>query len=653
MSHFNRQFQDFGAWRAGVALAIARYRDWIGAHDLMNVGIEGRLLQTRERLTHDKLSVAFVAEFSRGKSELINAIFFAGYKQRILPSSAGRTTMCPTELRHDDDEPPALRLLPIETRATNESTTDLKRDRSRWVTIDLDVGSPEHMQEAFARVAETKRVPAAVARSYGLYDENDPDQHAQMSADGTVEISCWRHAVVNFPHPLLKQGLVIIDTPGLNAIGSEPELTLNLIPNADAVLFILAADTGVTKSDIEIWRKYIGGVRHGRLVALNKIDAMWDELRSPAQVERELTRQVADCARVLGLDETQLFPISAQKALIAKIHRDDALLDKSRLLALEAALADQLVPHRRQIISDQVARDVELVGKETHALLVSRARSMVEQLYELNSVRGKNAATVERTLERIQHEKEDFDALMRDLLATRAVFARLANSVYAALGMDVLRSRVADARARMLSSRFSLSLRDAMGEFLANVRKDLGKAQERTDEVHELMQAMYRRFMTEQGMMLPPLTPLRVKPYIDEIERVAERFEREFSTLRVLTGEQSVLIQKFFETVATRVKDVYVRANRDVEAWLKSVMAPIEIQARDQQRSLRKRLESVKRVHEASNELDAKIDELQEQQDAVEALSAEHGALLAQVRAQIFALSIPPATDDANAYAAA
>ena len=176
MSHFNRQFQDFGAWRAGVALAIARYRDWIGAHDLMNVGIEGRLLQTRERLTHDKLSVAFVAEFSRGKSELINAIFFAGYKQRILPSSAGRTTMCPTELRHDDDEPPALRLLPIETRATNESTTDLKRDRSRWVTIDLDVGSPEHMQEAFARVAETKRVPAAVARSYGLYDENDPDQ---------------------------------------------------------------------------------------------------------------------------------------------------------------------------------------------------------------------------------------------------------------------------------------------------------------------------------------------------------------------------------------------------------------------------------------------------------------------------------------------
>ena len=72
-----------------------------------------------------------------------------------------------------------------------------------------------------------------------------------------VEVPRWRHAMINFPHPLLKQGLVILDTPGLNAIGTEPELTLSLLPSAHAVLFLLAADTGVTKSDIEIWRQYI------------------------------------------------------------------------------------------------------------------------------------------------------------------------------------------------------------------------------------------------------------------------------------------------------------------------------------------------------------------------------------------------------------
>ena len=51
-----------------------------------------------------------------------------------------------------------------------------------------------------------------------------------------------------FPHPLLKQRFDHRrHTQVLNAIGTEPELTLNLIPNAHAVLFILAADTGVTK----------------------------------------------------------------------------------------------------------------------------------------------------------------------------------------------------------------------------------------------------------------------------------------------------------------------------------------------------------------------------------------------------------------------
>ena len=65
-----------------------------------------------------------------------------------------------------------------------------------------------------------------------------------------------------------------------NAIGAEPELTLSLLPNAHAVLFILAADTGVTQSDLAIWTDHIGeggADRRGRMVVLNKIDGLWDE----------------------------------------------------------------------------------------------------------------------------------------------------------------------------------------------------------------------------------------------------------------------------------------------------------------------------------------------------------------------------------------
>ena len=77
------------------------------------------------------------------------------------------------------------------------------------------------MSEALGRVSQVKRVPVAVARTYGLYDDEDILASLDAAEEGAVDIPCWRHAVINFPHPLLQQGLVILDTPGLNAIGDR------------------------------------------------------------------------------------------------------------------------------------------------------------------------------------------------------------------------------------------------------------------------------------------------------------------------------------------------------------------------------------------------------------------------------------------------
>ena len=389
MSSLVRNFQEYSEWRKGVARALQDYRAWISGSDLADQATDQRLSRLSERLVDDKLSIAFVAEFSRGKSELINAIFFADYGQRILPSSAGRTTMCPTELMYDETVPPCIRLLPIETRAEAQSTSEYKGQNHVWKVLPLDVQSGDGMLDAFRQVSLTKKVSVDVAKQYGLFDEQDPDAALEVDENGLVEISQWRHAVVNFPHPLLKEGLIIVDTPGLNAIGTEPELTLNLIPNAHAVLFILAADTGVTKSDIDVWRNHIGNGL-GRLVVLNKIDSMWDELRTKEEVDGQLKRQVETVAHTLGLEEKQVFPVSAQKGLVAKINKDAPLLARSRLPALEHALSKELIPAKQDIIRGQLTSEVnEIVGTQ-QAMLASRSRNVIEQMLELKSLRGKN-----------------------------------------------------------------------------------------------------------------------------------------------------------------------------------------------------------------------------------------------------------------------
>jgi hypothetical protein len=117
-----------------------------------------RLTQLLERLREDRLNVAFVAEFSRGKSELINAIFFADYGNRMLPSSAGRTTMCPTELMFDANKQPSIELLPIQTRASNSSVSEYKRFPDEWTKVALNTESPDAMQDALRHVSETTRV---------------------------------------------------------------------------------------------------------------------------------------------------------------------------------------------------------------------------------------------------------------------------------------------------------------------------------------------------------------------------------------------------------------------------------------------------------------------------------------------------------------
>ncbi|MDZ4210273.1 MAG: dynamin family protein, partial [Methylotenera sp.] len=332
-SKLAHQFAAYTQWRKALVDTISDYRNWLNEQELNDGQVDQRISQLLERLREDKLNVAFVAEFSRGKSELINAIFFAGYGTRLLPSSAGRTTMCPTELLYDKSKPSSIMLLPIETRLSDATTTEYKRYPDEWKTVTFDVDSNESMVSAFKEVSNTKSVSVLEAERYGLFDPNSSDDALSVNKDGTVDVPSWRYAMINFPHPLLEQGLVILDTPGLNAIGTEPELTLNMLPNAHAVLFILAADTGVTKSEIDVWRQYISGTRwkqKGRLAVLNKIDGLWDELKNEADIQSELTKQIKTSADLLGLETNQIFPISAQKGLLAKVNNDHELLVKSR-----------------------------------------------------------------------------------------------------------------------------------------------------------------------------------------------------------------------------------------------------------------------------------------------------------------------------------
>ncbi|MBK7416696.1 MAG: dynamin family protein [Dechloromonas sp.] len=608
------QFAAYTEWRTSLFSSIGQFKGWLAENELSDAQIDLRLTQLLERLREDRLNVAFVAEFSRGKSELINAIFFAEYGSRMLPSSAGRTTMCPTELLFDGNKLPCIELLPIQTRSSNSGVTEYKRFPEEWKVITLDIDEPDAMKDALSHVSETTRVLPEQAGKLGFEVGKGEVDLYRVGDDGMVEIPRWRHAVINFPHPLLKQGLVILDTPGLNAIGAEPELTLSLLPNAHAVLFILAADTGVTQSDLTIWKDHIGtggATKRGRMVVMNKIDGQWDELKTQEEVDAEIQRQADSCAEILNLLPSQVFPVSAQKGLVAKINDDAELLAKSRLPQLEAALSDELIPAKQDIVRENTESEFGDVSQRMRGLLESRLVGLREQLTELTELRGKNKGVVEYMMGKVRAEKEEFESGLQRYYAVRSVFSTLTNNLFGHLGLDSLGARTSTTREAMLEATFSKTLSDAMTTFFGKSRESLSKSSGEISEILAMMDAVYKKFSVEHGLKLGSPTTFSLLRYEKELDRLEAWCDTHLnSMLSLMTTDKKHITQKFFEEVAVQVRRAFVKANKDAESWLRAIMAPMETQVREHQIQLKRRLESIKRIHQATDTLEDRIAEL-------------------------------------------
>ena len=110
-------------------------------------------------------------------------------------------------------------------------------------------------------------------------------------------------------------------------------------------------------------------------------------------------------------------------------------------------------------------------------------------------------------------------------------------------------------------------------------------------------------------MTAPGFSTARYQKELGKLERA---YKEQFDTaLNMIVNEKMTLTTKFFETMANRVVNVYEIANRDVENWLKAVMAPMESQVREQQLQLHRRMESIKRIYKATDTLEDRIAELE------------------------------------------
>lgn len=613
------QIENYSEWRTQLSATIQSLSLFLKKSNVTDLRTHHQFESVLGSLDDDNLSIAFVAEFSRGKSEMINSMFFSNYEKRILPTGIGRTTMCPTELLYDPNRASSIRLLPIESRSDNTPIYQLKNIPDRWTEIEFDPDNTKSLSTAVKGMTSSKLVSKAYAKSLGfdLLENESSELGLPINAYDEVEIPVWRHAIINLPHPLLKQGLVILDTPGLNAIGAEPELTINQLATAHTIVFILSHDTGVTATDRKLWQDHLvnraaknPALAERRLVALNKIDSLWDGIRTEREIDSEIAKQVKETAQLLDVDSESIFPVSAQKGLLGRLTNNTKLIERSRINDLESAIADRLLPEKRKIVVEKVENSLGEIIDTANSILDNRLKDTDSHIAELKQISSKNTDVISHIMLKVKSEKNSLEDDMQRYQALRSVYNKETSKLVLVLSEERLEKLIVITKRNMARCASSITLQKIISKYFSKLNQYLTQAIEQANEIAILSERITRDFEDEHGITNFRVRRLRLEKFQQEVARLEQKYSHLKETKTLFFREQMSITNRFYDSVCSASRKIFNHALRDAKAWNNNLMVPMETYVREHHTQLRRRLESVKRIHKASDTVETRLAEL-------------------------------------------
>ncbi len=627
----SQQVDAYNDWKTLLKDEIGNYQVWLRDNELDSDDIQQRLLRGFNLLQDDQLTIAFVGEYSRGKTELINALVFAELGQRMLPSQAGRTTMCPTEVFFDFERQQSyLRLLPIETRIQHKSICELKNEPDAWHEIPIDVNDPDKMSFSLQQVASTRSATVAEARTLGFDEkmlEHEPGQ------PGRVSIPVWRHALISLDSPLLKKGLRVLDTPGLNALGSEPELTISMIPKAQAVVFLLSADAGVTASDMSIWNDYINTAdadhRAGRFAVLNKIDVLWDDLQGDKHTAQSIERVRQTTADHLGIPAEDVIPLSAKQGLMARVKNDDLLLQKSALVKLEKLISKRVLTQKEELIYGSLVHDLLGMLHSSQSILNERLATLYERYDALAGETVSNDVLQEQA----NKTHADHDLYYKKLITLKSS-RRLMQSqgeILQQLMSPTNFEELLDQTKRSLHNSWStLGMNRAMSQFFVQMEQALDNITTEAQLADKMVAAIYQRFTVDiPAKHLQPRTfsIARERKRLKELKQKSIKFRR---NPKIIMTEQTLLIKRFFNTFVTEARQIHARVLEEAVRWPDEALLPLMQYTLEQKKMLEKQVaelramaSSTKNAREQQQSLKVMIDKAHTQLSKAERIQEQ------------------------------
>ena len=259
---------------------------------------KGKLHELRTRLQEGRFHLAILGQFKRGKSTLLNALV----GDRLLPSSVLPLTAIPTFIQASDSLRAEARGMDgmVNDKFKGDSISELSAFLSKLVT-----------------------------------EESNPENRLGIS-----------HVNVFHPSPLLKNGVVIIDTPGIGSTFiHNTEVTLNFLPQCDAALFLISADPPISEVELKFLQR-VKELVPRLFFILNKADYLSESEKDDAvRFYKKILQE-----KVGFDDDVLIFAVSALQGLQAHEAGDASKWSASGMAAVEDHLVRFLAKEKAAVL---------------------------------------------------------------------------------------------------------------------------------------------------------------------------------------------------------------------------------------------------------------------------------------------------------------
>lgn len=345
----------------------------------LNMSKEKELAQLSKKVQSDTFKIMVTGTFKNGKSTFINALI----GEEILPAYALPTTAIINEVKYGTEK----RAMLYFREKLPEPLPDKLADKA-----------VRHMEQYKGRKIPPLEIPYDEIEDYVVIPMGADEKQMKLQ-------SPYEKVELFYPLEILKNGVEVIDSPGLNEDETRTRVTMEYLQKVDAILYVLNANAICAGDEMkfvknDLYDKEIEDV----FFVVNR----FDQIR---QREQPQIRQYAEIKLKEIYPQPELFCLSAINALDGRLDKDDSLLEKSGIIPLEKRLTEFLTKEKGKAKLASPAKQVrQILSREALEVVIPRERKLLNS--SLDEVKQKYDA-IQPRLAMAEKEKEQKKEKMR------------------------------------------------------------------------------------------------------------------------------------------------------------------------------------------------------------------------------------------------